>query len=180
MSTCEGRALKRRAPRGCDQKRNAYASEGLAQRKPAKPEASVPRTQERRSASQPFLPAAARGGSWASSSLRERANEGSVMLPRGRGEAENRACEGLGFAEVLKPRPGPADSGRFRRKQPKSAQKGCFWTKKGCFWPVLSCFWLDFGRFSSILKFSFPADFWFWSQKIDFQARKWILFPARN
>ena len=52
------------------------------------------------------------------------ANEGSVMLPRGRGEAENRACEGLGFAEVLKPsrfRPVSVD---FEENGPKSSKNG--------------------------------------------------------
>ena len=60
------------------------------------------------------------------------------MLPRGRGEAENRACEGLGFAEVLFEMPVPAgsvDFGRFRRKWTK---KGSFWLKIGRFWVILT------------------------------------------
>ena len=68
--------------------KRAYIARGLAQRKPASPSLSMRlgEAHEREGARYELL----------------RANEGSVMLPRGRGEAENRACEGLGFAEVLR------------------------------------------------------------------------------
>ena len=90
---------------------------------------------------------------------------GALCSP-GRGEAENRACEGLGFAEVFgfeEVRGEAADFDEMHRK----------WTKMGRNWPILGHFDPKTGqnhRFSAL--FGFENEF-------SFPARK-FLFRLRN